>query len=80
MKISTSKFLEWAQMFTGCSAAMIVSLNLGDTWVFWSMCLFLIKDSMMGIFAYMNKYPGIVTSSIVYACIDLLGIYRWWIF
>jgi uncharacterized membrane protein len=80
MKIGTSKFLEWAQMFTGCSAAMIVSLNLGDTWVFWSMCLFLIKDSMMGIFAYMNKYPGIVTSSIVYAGIDLLGIYRWWIF
>lgn len=78
--MKTSKFLEWAQMITGCSAALIVSMNIGDTWVFWSMCLFLVKDSMMGAFAYMNKYPGIITSSIVYISIDIVGIYNWWIF
>ena len=78
--MTTSKFLEWAQMVTGCTAALVVSLNIGDAWVFWSMCLFLVKDSMMGLFAYMNKYPGIITSSVVYASIDLVGIYNWWIF
>lgn len=78
--VSTSKFLEWAQMVTGCTAALIVSLNIGDTWVFWAMCLFLVKDSMMGLFAYINKYPGIIASSMVYIPIDIVGVVRWWIF
>lgn len=78
--MTTSKFLEWAQMFTGCTAALIVSLNIGDAWVFWAMCLFLIKDSMMGIFAYINNYPGIIMSSIIYVPIDMIGVYRWWLF
>ena len=78
--VSTSKFLEWAQMVTGCTAALIVSLNIGDTWVFWAMCLFFVKDSMMGMFAYINKYPGIIMSSAIYVPIDIIGIYRWWLF
>lgn len=80
MELSTSKFLEWAQMVTGCTAALIVSLNIGDTWVFWAMCLFFIKDTMMGMFAYINKYPGIIMSSLIYVLIDAIGIYRWWLF
>lgn len=78
--MTTVKFLEWAQMITGCTAALIVSLNLGDTWVFWAMVLFAIKDTMMGVFAYIQRYPGIITSSIIYVAIDLLGVYRWWLF
>ena len=74
------KFLEWAQMVTGCVAAAIVSLNLGDTWIFWAMVLFLIKDSMMGVFAYIQKYPGIMTSSTIYVVIDAIGVYSWWLF
>lgn len=80
MKSNTVKTLEWAQMITGCTAAAIVSFNLGDTWVFWAMCLFAIKDSMMGLFAYLQNYPGIIVSSLIYVHIDLIGIYRWWIF
>ena len=80
MKSNTVKTLEWAQMITGCTAAAIVSFNLGDTWVFWAMCLFAIKDSMMGLFAYLQNYPGIIVSSLIYVPIDLIGIYRWWIF
>jgi hypothetical protein len=78
--MNTSKFLEWAQLLTGCTAAAIVSLNLGDTWVFWAMCLFLIKDSMMGVFATINRYPGIIVSSGIYVVIDAIGVYRWWLF
>lgn len=78
--MTTVKFLEWAQMVTGCTAALIVSLNLGDAWVFWAMVLFAIKDTMMGVFAYIQRYPGIITSSIVYVVIDLIGVYRWWLF
>lgn len=77
MDMTTSKVLEWAQMVTGCTAALIVSLNLGDEWVFWAMCLFFIKDTMMGVFAYLNKYPGIIVSSSIYVVIDAIGIYRW---
>lgn len=80
MKSKTVKTLEWAQMFTGCTAAAIVSFNLGDDWVFWAMVLFLIKDSMMGFFAYLQNYPGILTSSFFYVIIDSIGVYRWWIF
>ena len=80
MKTNTVKTLEWAQMITGCTAAAIVSLNLGDSWVFWAMVLFVIKDSMMGVFAYIQKYPGIMTSSAIYVVIDTIGVYRWWIF
>jgi hypothetical protein len=65
-------------MITGCTAAAIVSLNLGDEWVFWAMVLFVIKDSMMGIFAYINKYPGIIMSSAIYVPIDLIGVIRWY--
>ena len=72
-----AKTLEWAQMVTGCTAAAIVSFNLGDTWVFWAMVLFLIKDSMMGVFAYIKNYPGIITSSAIYVVIDAIGVYRW---
>ena len=78
--MTTSKFLEWAQMVTGCTAALIVSLNLGSEWVFWAMVLFFIKDAMMGVFAYIQNYPGIMVSSIIYVGIDLIGVYRWWIF
>ena len=78
--MTLSKFLEWAQMVTGCTAALIVSLNIGDTWVFWAMVLFLIKDSMMGVFAYINRYPGIIMSSAIYVPIDIIGVYRWWMF
>ena len=74
------KFLEWSQMITGCTAAAIVALNLGDTWVFWAMILFLIKDSMMGVFAYIQNYLGIMTSSAIYVIIDAIGVYRWWLF
>jgi len=77
MKSQTTQFLEWAQMLTGCSAALIVSLNLGNTWVFWAMLLFVIKDSMMGVFATLNSYPGIITSSVIYVIIDLIGVWRW---
>ena len=80
MKSNTVKILEWAQMITGCTAAAIVSFNLGDAWVFWAMVLFVIKDSMMGVFAYIQKYPGIMTSSTIYVVIDAIGVYRWWIF
>lgn len=80
MKSNTVKTLEWAQMVTGCTAAAIVSFNLGDAWVFWAMVLFCIKDSMMGVFAYIQKYPGIMTSSAIYVVIDAIGVYRWWIF
>jgi hypothetical protein len=78
--MTTAKFLEWAQMVTGCTAALIVSLNLGADWVFWAMVLFFIKDAMMGLFAYIQKYPGIMVSSAIYVVIDVIGIYRWWIF
>ena len=54
--------------------------NLGDAWVFWAMVLFCVKDSMMGVFAYIQRYPGIMTSSAVYVVIDAIGVYRWWIF
>lgn len=80
MKSNLVKTLEWTQMITGCTAAAIVSLNLGDSWVFWAMVLFVLKDSMMGIFAYIQNYPGIITSSAVYVIIDAIGVYRWWIF
>lgn len=76
-KTQITVFIEWAQMITGLTAATLVSLNIGDYWVFIAMCLFLIKDSMMGVFAYINKYPGIIVSSIGYAIIDLIGIIRW---
>jgi hypothetical protein len=79
-KDNTTKFLEWAQMATGCTAAAIVSFNLGDTWVFWAMVLFVIKDSMMGIFAYIRHYPGIIVSSAIYVPIDVIGVIRWWPF
>lgn len=75
--MNIAKTLEWAQMVTGCTAAAIVSFNLGDTWVFWAMVLFLIKDSMMGVFAYIKNYPGIMTSSVIYVVIDAIGVYRW---
>ena len=70
-------FIEWAQMVTGLTAATLVSLNIGDQWVFIAMCLFFVKDSMMGVFAYINKYPGIIVSSIGYVIIDAIGIIRW---
>lgn len=76
--MNLSKFLEWFQMITGCTAAAIVSFNLGDGWVFWAMVLFVIKDSMMGIFAYINKYPGIILSSAIYVPIDIIGVIRWY--
>lgn len=72
-----SKFLEWSQMVTGLTAAGIVSLNIGDKWVFYAMCLFFVKDTMLGIFAYINKFPGIIASSAGYLVIDLIGIFRW---
>ena len=50
-------------MFTGCTAVYNCKFNSGDDWVFWAMVLFLIKDSMMGFFAYLQNYPGILTSS-----------------
>lgn len=75
-----AKFIEWAQLVTGCTAAAIVSLNLGDTWIFWAMALFFIKDSMMGVFAYIRNYPGIMISSGIYVIIDAIGVYRWWMF
>ncbi len=80
MKSKTVRILEWAQMVTGCTAAAIVSFNLGNEWIFWAMVLFCIKDSMMGVFAYIQNYPGIMTSSAVYVIIDAIGVYRWWIF
>lgn len=78
--MTTSKILEWAQMITGCTAALIVALNLGSTWIFWAMVLFLIKDFILGVFAYLNNFPGIVTSSVLYIIIDMIGVYRWWLF
>lgn len=75
-----SKFIEWAQMVTGCTAALIVSANLGSTWVFWAMCMFLIKDSMMAVFARIHGYTGILVSSLIYILIDMIGVYRWWMF
>ena len=80
MNPNTVKILEWAQMITGCTAPAIVSLNLGDSWVFWAMVLFVIKDPMMGVFVHIQKYPGIMTSSAIYVVIDTIGVYRWWIF
>ena len=77
--MKTVRVLEWSQMLTGCTAALIVSLNLGNTWIFYAMVLFIIKDSMMAAFAYIQRYPGIITSSLVYIVIDAVGIYRWWI-
>ena len=70
-------FLEWAQMVTGLTAASLVSLNIGDYWVFVAMCLFFVKDTMMGVFAYINKFPGIIASSVGYVIIDAIGIARW---
>jgi uncharacterized membrane protein len=78
MKTNLVKFLEWAQMITGCTAAAIVSFNIGDGWVFFAMCLFVIKDSMMGLFAYIRNYPGIIASSAIYVPIDIIGVIRWW--
>jgi hypothetical protein len=52
-------------------------LNIGDYWVFVAMCLFFVKDTMMGVFAYINKFPGIIASSVGYVIIDAVGIARW---
>ena len=72
------KLLEWSQSIMGLAAAILVASNLGSSYVFFAMCLFALKDTVMLYWSHKKSLYGLFTNSVGFMCINIYGLYNWW--
>lgn len=75
--MSELSVLRWIAALTGMSAAILVSLNLGQKFTAWGFVVFVVSSVSWSVAGWMDDEPSLVTQNIVLTGINLVGIYRW---
>jgi nicotinamide riboside transporter PnuC len=66
---------EWIGAAVGIIGAIAIALNV--SWSKWGFVLFLISNILIGVYAYAANATGVLVMQVVYAAINVVGLYRW---
>ena len=74
-KTSMHLFFEWFGVITAILYSMLIAFNIGAE--FLGFLLLLISAVSIAIWAYLNKFKGILLLQLFYASAGLIGMVRW---
>ena len=74
-KLTKNIILEWFGVLTAILYSMLIALNIGAE--FLGFTLLLISAISIAIWAYRNKFKGILVLQVFYASAGLVGMLRW---
>ena len=67
---------EWVGVITAIFYSVFVALNLGLEVI--GFFLLLVSAISIGVWAYLNRYRGILFLQFFYSCAAIVGLFRWW--
>jgi nicotinamide riboside transporter PnuC len=74
-KLTKNLILEWFGVLTAILYSMLIAFNIGAE--FLGFLLLLISAISIAIWAYRNKFRGILLLQVFYASAGLIGMIRW---
>ena len=74
-KLTQNLILEWFGVLTAILYSMLIAFNIGAE--FLGFLLLLISAISIAIWAYRNKFRGILLLQVFYASAGLIGMIRW---
>jgi len=75
LKLTKNLILEWFGVLTAILYSMLIAFNIGAE--FLGFLLLLISAISIAIWAYRNKFRGILLLQVFYASAGLIGMIRW---
>lgn len=75
--INKTNIAQWIGSVSGVSGSILISLNIGATWVLLGFSLFLVSNFTLAFWGYKVKAYGVLWMNVAYIFIDSLGVYRW---
>ena len=70
-----NKLFEWGGVVTAILYSVLIALNIGAE--FWGFCLLLISALLIGTWAYLGGYKGMLLLQVFYATAGVVGMIRW---
>ena len=74
-KLTKNLILEWFGVLTAILYSMLIALNIGAE--FLGFALLLMSAISIAVWAYRNKFRGILLLQIFYASAGIVGMVRW---
>ena len=74
-KLTKNLILEWFGVLTAILYSMLIALNIGAE--FLGFVLLLVSAISIAVWAYRNKFRGILLLQIFYASAGIVGMVRW---
>ena len=74
-KLTKNLILEWVGVLTAILYSMLIALNIGAEFI--GFALLLMSAISIAVWAYRNKFRGILLLQIFYASAGIVGMVRW---
>ena len=74
-KLTKNLILEWFGVLTAILYSMLIALNIGAEFI--GFALLLMSAISIAVWAYRNKFRGILLLQIFYASAGIVGMVRW---